>query len=474
MSFINKVPSVPSIRPSLNIGCLFDIPTGTYHQAENGSSSLNGGMPAVCSIAGPGNSFKSAISLFFHLTLAERYKDYTFSIYDTEGSMSYTRINTLARRFPKLSQIPHGDESLTDEDKRVVITSSVDMLGDVYFEHWRKHIEESRKKQKLFTTVFTTKSGKPVQMPIPNGVIFDSISEFKDSSSVTNIVEKNSLGESGGNMLHLRLGLVKKNLVSQLPRLAEQSGARVTMVAHVGDEFNLDGMFAPVKHKLTHAKRGSKVIGATKAFEFINEVLWEIFGAKLLNNKPNRTGVLYPILPCDREEACIDLLMITLKPTRNKAGLSGVVIPLIVSQREGVLPHLSQYDYIKTRDTHGLTRVGHNYHLDILPDTKFSRTTIRGLCDTDRRVQRALEFTSDVLQMEQYWEALAPELQCTMSQLYEDITAMGYDWTDILNTRPYHVFMEHVAVEELPEFTTFDLLRLRAGQYKPKWLKVKS
>ena len=67
MSFFTTLPSIPPIKPAFNVGAGFDIPTGQYHIGIHGESILNGGMSPIVSIAGPGNSFKSA-----HLVLASQ------------------------------------------------------------------------------------------------------------------------------------------------------------------------------------------------------------------------------------------------------------------------------------------------------------------------------------------------------------------------------------------------------------------
>lgn len=474
MNFLEAMPTIPRIRPSFNQGCLFDIPTGTYHLGKRGNSILNSGMCGVTSAAGPGNSFKTAVSFYLNMVVAENIDCFQFNAYDTEGSMSYTRINAYAARFPKLSAIDHGSEILSPDDIKITITSLAEMLGDVYFEEIRKLVAA---KQKLGTKIeiavpFVNMRGEHLKIITPTGVLIDSISELKVSANEEKFIEKNAIGDSANNILYMRQGIAKKQLITQLPGLNAAGGIFFTMVAHIGDEFELDA-YAPKKHKLTHSKKGSKVTGATKAFDFINNALYEIFSATVLNNKERNTGVLYPLSDSDRLEDCIDLNLVVMKITRNKSGPSGVWIPLIISQREGLLPHLTCFHFIKENKKFGMTGNNMSYSLDIYPDVKLSRTTVRKKVDEDYMLCRALEITSEMLQIIQCWKTLPDGLMCSPADLYTDLITLGYDWNVLLNTRSYWVPIDQESKEELNELTTMDLLRMRKGLYKPYWLDGK-
>ena len=466
----STIPSIPSFRPAFNIGGMLDIPTGNYHIGVNGESILNSGLFPIVSLAGPGNSFKSAITSFFNLTVAEHIDQYKLAIYDSECSSQYDRINQLAARFPKLSQIKHGSDYIEDADIRIKLTSSAEMLGDVYFDAIMKIAAEKRKSKKpLLDTPFLTPKGLTISILPPTGVMIDSLSEFKVTANEENIVEKNKIGDSGNNILYMRQGIAKKQLITQLPNMCVSCGMYFTMTAHVGDAFDIGGKFAPKLHTLTHSKKGSKITGTTKAFEFINNALYEIFNVSLLNNPENKTGVLYPVIESDRDKDCTDLLKIHLKLTRNKSGPSGASVDLIISQREGVLPHLSQFHYIKEINRFGLVGNNTSYALSLVPDVKLSRTTVRRIIDDSAEVQRGLEITSELLQIKTLWATLPDGLMCTPDELYADLKALGYDWSVLLNTRGYWVFTESDK-DNLPYLSTLDLLKMRKGLYKAYFL----
>ncbi len=467
MDFFDNLPSIPTIRPMFNIGSLFDIPTGKYHIGSYGESVLNGGLANTLSLAGPGNASKSTIIIFINISVADKIKPFQSSFYDTENSLRYDRLNELCQNTKYLKTINHGDDNLLTENIKFKITSSSDILGDEYFE---KIIEMSNSKRnsKLtkFTTPFLTAKLEPIKQLPPTGMCIDSLSELKVNANEDNIINKNNLGDSENNIYYMRQGIVKKQLLSQLPNLCIQGSIFATITSHIGTEVEM-GRFAPKKHKLIHSKRGVNYVGSSKAFEFINNLLFEVLDVDLLNTK-DKTGVLYPIIESDRKPECTDLQLITLVLTRNKSGPSGAVLKLVVSQREGVLPHLSQFHYIK-ESNFGIEGNNTNYNLTLAPTYKLSRTTVRSQIDNYFQVRRALEVTADLLQMKMYWDTLPNDLWCTPNELYNDIIKLGYNFNILLNTRSYWVFREH-EYEELPFLSTMDLLRIRKGMYHPYFL----
>lgn len=466
MSVFSRIASIPKLRPQLNVGCLFDIPTGSYHLGINGESILNSGLSLLNSVAGPGNSFKTDIMIYLNLAAAERYAPYRLSIYDTENSLSYERLKSRTTRYPRLSRIDFSEET---DDPIISITSSAEMLGDTYFGMIKdivKDIEDPKSKTELLATPFIDSKQKPISIFRPVGSITDSLSNFEISAVNEKHIDKNHIGDSGNNMQWMKAGGAKKQMLTQMPNLAAKGSMYFSMVAHVGDEFELDP-YAPKKHKLTHSKRGSKVTGTTKGFEFLNNILLEIFSASPLNNQQRGTGVLYPDGEIDRGPESTDLLLVTAKITRNKHGPSGISLELIVSQREGLLPHLTQFHYIKNHNW-GLDGNVQNYALCLLPDVKLNRTNVRGKINSDAELRRALEFSAELLQIHNLWDTLEDDLMCTPAELYKDLKDLGYDWDILLNTRGYWVF-EKDAPDELPYLSTMDLLRMRKKLYRPVW-----
>ena len=474
MSLFANTQSIPKMRPQLNVGALFDIPTGCYHVGEHGEHILNSGLSLMNSVAGPGNSFKTAIMLHLNLTACERYKPYVLGVYDSENSLNYERIAKITERFEKMGAMDHSED--LGADTKIVITSAAEQLGDKYFEDIKTAIKNKIKDKKtvMCTSPFVNAKGEKLKVLNPDGIMIDSLSNFEITAVTEKMTDKHGIGESGQNMTFMKQGVAKKNMIAQMPNLAAKGGIYFSMVAHIGDEFEMDP-YAPKKHKLTHSKRGSKITGTTKNFEFLNNMLWEIFSASPFNNEQRLTGVKYPLTESDREPDSTDLMLITAKLTRNKHGSSGHPIELVLSQREGLLPHLSQFHYVKTIKGYGDGGYGfegnaQNYALSLCPEVKLSRTTVRGKIDGDYSIRRALEITSEMLQINQLWADLDEGLMCTPAELYDGINEQGYDWDVLLGmTRGYWVFEEEEDGEEFKYLSTMDLLYMRKGDYRPWW-----
>jgi len=471
MNLLSGFTSVPAITPAFNVGGGFDILTGAYYIGRWGQSILNGGLYSTVSIAGPANSFKSALIDYLHLTVCDRIKPYQLSKYCTENSSTYKRLQALCAKMPNMSKIDHSNEFLEPEEIKIRLTTIKEEMGDVYFSKMSKlsRFKASDKSIKRFTTPFRNAKGDPITMIQPTGLIIDSISAFMTTNVEEGMIANNNLGSSEQNTVWMRLGLAKKLLISELPGLCSRGSMFVGLTAHVGEEFELGGPMAPKKHKLTHAKKGTTMKGASKAFEYINTVLFEIQNVSLLNNKTYNTGVLYPANARDRGEETADLILIKLIAIRNKEGGSGNRLNVVVSQREGLLPHLTQFHHLKESKFFGLVGNDRNYALALLPDLPLSRTTVRNLIDNMPELRRALEITDELLQIKEYWDTPKDDLLCTPEELYNDIIALGYNWKTLLNTRGWWVFDEHLN-DNLPELSTWDLLRIRKGLYKPYWL----
>jgi hypothetical protein len=180
-----------------------------------------------------------------------------------------------------------------------------------------------------------------------------------------------------------------------------------------------------------------------------------------------------PEYPWDNSAAMqgdTDLAVITMMNIRGKNGMSGIPIDVIVSQSEGVLESLTEFHYCKSNNRFGLGGNLQNYYMELMPETKLSRTTVRQKLNKDYRVRRAVQFTAELLQLHQFHREIDPELLCDAKTLFDDLTAMGYDWNTLLETRGYWVFEEELKEHPRQFLTTMDLLRMRLGRYVPFWL----
>lgn len=467
-SFAGHVKAAPQLRPLLNVGCLMDIPTGQYVKGKHGESILNGGQALITGLGGRGNTYKSTIAHYLQLVILDRYACSSENIYDTEMSLGEARIRALSR------ELPHVREQDLIGTGRLVISDSTVMSGNVWFESIKNFSKAkiAASKQTVKTTPFINREGNNIEAFIPSLAMADSLSRM-NIDAVDAILDKNNIGDSGNNVEALRASHAKNQMLIQLPVLTAESGLYMTFTAHVDDELKLDP-YAPSQQKLSFLKNGLKFKYVSNQFSFLMNNLWFCFSASPLKNQATKAAE-YPRNPNDNDKANNDLMVVTLQNLRGKYGPSGMPFELIVSQSEGVLVGLSEFNYIKQYDRFGIGGNLQNYHLDLLPEVTLSRTTVRSKILDNPKLKRALEITSELCQIHNLWHNLPTVKLLTPKQIYDTLKERGYDWDVLLGqTRGYWIYVEDEADEPLKFLSTMDLLNMcldkdHPDYYHPWW-----
>jgi len=454
----------PSIKPYLNVGALLDIPTGVFIKGKYGEHILNGGLGFITGVVGIGNNFKSTVMHYMMLSAMDKFPKSKANTFDTEINIQQSRLQALSYSFDSFK-----DRKIIDEGTWTVTDKTV-YYGNEWYEHWKKFVKNKIDNVNKFTVEFpfadTKKNdGTLIKLPYPTFTQVDSFSEF-ETEDVANIQNANELGESGGNTIHMRQGLAKIRFLSDIPKLIAKSFNPMMMTAHIGKDIPMDARAAPVK-KLQFLKNGDKIKGVTDKFMFLTSACWQCSSAVPFTNDTTKA----PEYPRDKDDDMkfdTDLNIVTLTLLRNKNGTTGINIQLLVSQREGVLPSLSEFHYIKTNDRYGIEGTMQNYALDLLPEVKLSRTTVRSKIAENAQLRRALNITSQMCQMDLIHE-YDKGFVCTPKELYNDLIAKGYDWNTLLNTRGWYTSDNDK--HPIPFLSTYDLLACRAGTYHPYWLE---
>lgn len=465
---VPQFSQIPNVKVMLNVGCLLDIPTGDYETGRHGESILNGGIGLITGFAGRGNLFKSTIMHYVMLSAADTINHAARTAmltYDTEINIHESRLVELAKRFESF------DPVTLFNDKQWVITDKTLCYGDKWFEDLRVYLK-SKKAQGIkifFNTPFLGRDKKSlIQMALPTFSEIDSFSEF-ETSDVAKMQEENALGESGGNTIHMRQGLSKTRLLMELPTLSGVNTHFFLTTVQVGDPILMQSgpMNLPPPKKLQHMRNSDKFKGVPDKFFFLTTNFWQMISASPLINQATKS-VEYPEDPQDNQQGDVDLNLVTMKLLRNKSGASGTTIEVIVSQREGVLPTLTEFHYLKNQDRYGISGTLQHYALDLMPEIKLSRTTVRSKIDESYALRRAMTITAEMCQMKQLWRHMPEDLLCTPAQLYKDIQDLGYDWKVLLETRGWWTLNNDTTGRKF--LSTMDLLNMRKGLYKPFWL----
>jgi len=457
---------IDAFKIMYNVGCLLDIPTGTYIKGAHGESILNGGLGVLTAIAGRGNTFKSTLAHYMVMSAVDKivasgYKPY-INTYDTEMNFSIDRLENFTNNFDYLKGLDifnNGIWTITDKTKH---------MGNEWYTLLRDFLKNDKLKNKKEYTVdtpFISPKGEIIKTIFPSFGEIDSMSEF-ETSDIQEIQNKNELGESGGNTIHMRLGLAKTRLLMELPSLCNNIGHYMVMTAHLGQDTSIQqSQYSTPAKKLQYMRMGEKIKGVTDKFFFLPNLFWQTVSSSSLNNQSTK-GPEYPKLKGNQEEGSHDLNIITIRQLRNKSGPSGTVLSIIVSQSEGILPSLTEFHYIKENDRFGLDGSNLSYNLVLYPEVKLSRTTVRNLIDSDYKLRRAIKITADLLQMTQLWRANGMSVP-TPNELYNKLKDK-YDWNILLETRDWWTFNNDKIEKKF--LSTMDLINMYNDTYVPYWL----
>lgn len=456
--------SIPDVRPMPNLGALLDIPTGSFVKGKHGESILNGGLGSLTGVVGKGNSFKTTICLYMIFIVLSRFKNSIGSEYDTE-------INTHKLRHQQLASVLDPALSNILAEGRWDITDKSLYYANEWYELLKTYLKDKSKDKSKYEvlTPFLDKDGSSlIKMILPTLTLIDSISAF-ETDNVAQLSTKAELGSSAANMQFMRGGVEKKRFLQEIPTLSARANNPVLMTAHIGQAFQLDP-YAPPDKKLQHLKNGEKIKGVPEDFTFLMNNCWYSYGATVLWNA-DRSGPKFPKAQGEKNTADkdTDLNTVNVIQLRGKSGPTGMPIPLVVSQLEGVLPTLTELNFLMENERWGLDANPQNYACHLLPDVKMSRTTARSKIDTTPALARAINICSEMLQMKQLWKHLPNDFIPTPAVLYEDLKKQGYDWDQLLATRGWWTYDNDA--HEIPFLSSMDLLNMRAGTYKPYWLK---
>ena len=464
------------VKFALNTGALLDVPTGDWVRGTHGQYILNGGIGNITGIVGPGNSFKTTIMRFMILSALSRLfstvPDVYYNTYDTEINTHEGRNEQLSFSFEVFkNRYQETNKSILDEGIWQITDKSV-YSGNEFFDDLKTYLKDKRSDKKAFKyeTAFLDRDGKsPMKTMAPTFTDIDSLSHFV-TSDVEKIMNDTELGESAGNTMFMRQGLAKSRMLLEMPALAAGSGHYFLFTAHIGKEIVMPAGpgTPPPRKQLQHMTGGEVIKGVTNNFFYLLHNCWLVTGARPYTNQGTKAPE-YPFEPGDEVAGDLDLNIVTMKQLRGKNGSSGFSIELLVSQKEGVLPYLSEFHYIKRMERFGLEGNDRDYALVLYPEIRLSRTKVRKALRESKKAQRAVEITSQLCQMHEFHRHLKDMLMTT-EELKEGLIKHGYDLDFILeNTRSWNTVEDEVA--PLYPFSTYDLCRAARGQYTPYWLE---
>jgi hypothetical protein len=457
------------INPSIPVGCGFDILNGVLYKGLHRQFILSGGLSYIMGIAAKGNVGKSTLAEWFMYTAMCRVTSWEFET-PSAGIFYDTEIN---KNEPRMTELQLAIKGLCGRDLfsagRFSLTNKVQYSGNKFFDMIKDWLDAKRKDRKnSFNTPFADRGGKTnFKMFVPTFCAVDSLSEF-DTDDIDKVRDKTELGTGDQNILNMRAGLVKANFLTELPRVTIQANNYTVLVAQMGKNMDVGASpHAPKPQQLKNLPASEAIKGATAKFTFATHDCWWIeSSAPLWDDEMKPEYVIEPAMARSKDT---DLQKTKLKQLRSKGGPSGVIHEILVSQKNGIQPELTEFHYLRSCKRWGMEVSGGGgsiMEMQLYPGVKVSRHTVRTRIDEDPLFCKALNFTMEMKQMEEHWPYVTEEgWFVDPAELYRGLTARGYDWKVLLNTRGYWCLGEG----KVPELCTFDLWRMYHGGYHPYW-----
>jgi len=438
--------------PLLNVGVLQDVPTATFIVGEKGETIMAGGCDLITGFTGPGNSFKSTLAMHFMLSILDRYASFSM-VHDTEINMKVQRIINLSTHIGDLHK--WLTSNFTD---LINLSSKSNMYADEWFAKFKKVCDLSAA-QKLITW---DGMGGLKTVPVSTGLL-DSISEAESKKSADMLdVDKDDTSTS---TYYMRTGLFKSKMVTELPRYCFKANNRLMLTAHISGKIDMEAnKYNKPDKALSQLKDGEAIKGVSSKFNFLISTVYKSIGLSVLKNSTTRLAE-YPSKGASQHET--DLYKVKVKTLRCKSGATGLVTEIVVSQSEGVLNTLTEFEFLKQNKKFGFSGNDRNYAHVLLPEVKLQRTSIRPTIDENAKLRRAINISSELLQLHQ----LRPNTDglCTVEELHASLIEKGYDWDDLLETRGWYHPNNYDWKKYGRYLSIIDFLNIRLGTYTPFW-----
>ena len=467
----NAVKSDPGFRPRAHIGCYLSHPTGAYVKGIYGESRLNGGLGQLSLILAGGNAFKTTTGQALLASAARNYVIpekvlrekkkydnpylYRFILKETEESGEGRRF---AEIFSRYSGYP-GDVFL-DQLLRYVpnsIARAEEFMNIV--KDLRDGIVKSREKHPL---PFIDHFGKPVEVHPMCGIMIDSFSKF-ETDAMYNDHQKSDVGDKSRNTDGIIGSRFKVDAMTALNDAAALADMRILLTGHIVQDNKLGVGKYDQEVQANQYLRNIKPANLGNQWSYLCSLV--MYFSSISDEKNSNTkSVEYPR---NREEndsgMAGDLKKIRAQFIRSKSAGNGLKYELMVSQDDGYLEGLSQYNMLREYKW-GLD--SNNWTVSIYP-TAIQRTTARTLLEEDPLLLRAVGLSSNLLQLRFLYPRMASMVP-TPAQFAEFVTKQGIPIERILETRENSMIYDYD--QPVPFFSAMDAVGWFNGTYVPYWL----
>ena len=439
-------------------GTIYDFEAGRLSRGVNDSFLIGGGYGNFVTAAqGANNTFKTTLILSNLLRMLSIYPDANLVIVDTEGSI-VANLERLIR--------------LSDRKDREIlerihpIDGRQHSIGGIY--RILKNICEEREKlgkdlwvESPFVNLETKQKIKTRK---PLIFLIDSVSKLISSES-QDLIDKDGLDGDKIATVNMTNGNRKSIFMDQVSILCAKYGVGFVLTAWVGGIIDMNPRAPKLGKQFTESRHGEKSKGTSTSYDYLIHVAYQIMNSSVYwADDKKKDACRYPY---DEYTLPKDLHQVTLKFLRSKINMSGNDIsPFVMAQRDGLQPHLTALDYLKTNENYGLNLSGSHgstMALQLMPEEKHTRMTIRKALDTNYEMQRALEITYQLHYVQTYWRHFIQEKYPVIynpEEVYNKFIAKesSIKIQDILNSRGYWTYDTKNKRKEMNIFQIMDLL----------------
>lgn len=462
-------PESHFLLPRFQISPLIDCITGTLVKGLRGEYILVGGFNAHMGLTGINNGNKTLILISLLAKMFQRLKHLGIDLQhlDTENTTEMTRFIQIFRGIML-------DEGFTHDEIEELIPELASVFhlrntADISANAWYDELDELgharlKAKNDMFECPWRGLNGEVLNKFLPHFAGIDSFSGLEPDVVTEKFMDANTAGSSDNNTMYLKDNMAKSQMLSRWVNTNPRHGVYMISTAHLGQNTSLDARSPPEK-KNAFMKQNHKLLRVPASYYYYTSTLFFVN-----SNTPLLNGdrvPQYPVDTDDKEKGDTKDMLLEILVLRNKFGPSGVFFNLVATQNKGINWSLSEFHNIRTR-RFGFTGNDQNYVLDLLPDVKLSRTTVRTKLIENPKLRRAVEITTEIYMMQRYmYDSIPKKYRGDMSEVVEGLKSWGWDLDMILNTRGYWTPDNYD--HPIPHLSGYDILRMSKGEYVPYW-----
>jgi len=460
----------------INIGATLDVPTSKLVIGNRGETIIAGGLPNFSAIVGPANNFKSTIYKYMMLSAMNKILATNFTYFhenDTEGNIDQETMQRFADIFENIIEnpitVPVGKDKDGEDIHLWSVSDRVDTGAEKFAETLDLFFKSMSKQKKVeytaFKNIWGTDKGNPYMNYVPYFFGIDSLTYLKINTNMEAMA--GIIMGDDDNMIAMRNGKYKDVLVEWLNINLLKYNSYCMLTAAYGENKDLKGKYeARPTRRLGHMGAADKLVGVPQSFDRLTKSAWAAAPAVPLTD--NNGVPIYGDVGRSVEKN--ELNVVKLKQLRGKFGGSGITVSIVVSQTKGVEPFLTEfYNIHKLYNMFGLYGNNTNYRLHLRPDVALNRDKVVKALNNDELFKRAVNITSELCQFKHFKPGVVADIWCEPDVLYEDLIKMGYKWDQLLDTRGWWA-IDQYNKNLKPFLSSIDLLKMRAGLYKPYWL----